>query len=155
MTDNTTEELKEILQKISKKVIKLIPYLTILSGLMVWSYLNNIGRLDLLIDSFSINIGLVSLLISAVVLSLAIAITLILPSSILIFHSSMFPTYNQQTNLYTMVRLGIFYFILGIDISSTHSFYKKNNITTFSAINIYYNSSNIFHHFHNHCILQW
>ncbi|MHB6870372.1 hypothetical protein ACYCGX_16650, partial [Klebsiella pneumoniae] len=69
MTDNTTEELKEILQKISKKVIKLIPYLTILSGLMVWSYLNNIGRLDLLIDSFSINIGLVSLLISAVVLS--------------------------------------------------------------------------------------
>ncbi|SSN00488.1 Uncharacterised protein [Klebsiella variicola] len=91
MTDNTTEELKEILQKISKKVIKLIPYLTILSGLMVWSYLNNIGRLDLLIDSFSINIGLVSLLISAVVLSLAIAITLILPSSILIFHSSMFP----------------------------------------------------------------
>ena len=37
-----------------------------------------------------------------------------------------------------MVRLGIFYFILGIDISSTHSFYKKNNITTFSAINIYY-----------------
>ncbi len=91
MTDNTTEELKEIFQKISKKVVKLIPYLTILSGLMVWSYLNNIGRLDLLIDSFSINIGLVSLLISAVVLSLAIAITLILPSSILIFHSSMFP----------------------------------------------------------------
>ncbi|HBU4209648.1 TPA: hypothetical protein MEH19_001003, partial [Klebsiella pneumoniae] len=90
MTDNTTEELKEIFQKISKKVVKLIPYLTILSGLMVWSYLNNIGRLDLLIDSFSINIGLVSLLISAVVLSLAIAITLILPSSILIFHSSMF-----------------------------------------------------------------
>ncbi|HDE1039794.1 TPA: hypothetical protein PCG32_000126 [Klebsiella pneumoniae] len=81
MTDNTTEELKEIFQKISKKVVKLIPYLTILSGLMVWSYLNNIGRLDLLIDSFSINIGLVSLLISAVVLSLAIAITLILPSS--------------------------------------------------------------------------
>ncbi|MCW9476765.1 Uncharacterised protein [Klebsiella oxytoca] len=91
MTDNTTEELKEIFQKISKKVVKLIPYLTILSSLMVWSYLNNIGRLDLLIDSFSINIGLVSLLISAVVLSLAIAITLILPSSILIFHSSMFP----------------------------------------------------------------
>ncbi|KMG87614.1 hypothetical protein SM61_03586 [Klebsiella pneumoniae] len=45
MTDNTTEELKEIFQKISKKVVKLIPYLTILSGLMVWSYLNNIGRL--------------------------------------------------------------------------------------------------------------
>lgn len=91
MTDNTTEELKKIFQKISKKVVKLIPYLTILSGLMVWSYLNNIGRLDLLIGSFSINIGLVSLLISAVVLSLAIAITLILPSSIIIFHSLMLP----------------------------------------------------------------
>ncbi len=28
MTDNTTEELKEIFQKISKKVVKLIPVMT-------------------------------------------------------------------------------------------------------------------------------
>ncbi|WP_245759003.1 hypothetical protein [Xenorhabdus koppenhoeferi] len=91
MTSQATEELKEIYQKISKKMVKLIPYLTILSGIMVWSYLNNIGRLDLLIDSFSINIGLMLLLISAVILSTAIVITLILPSSILISHYSIFP----------------------------------------------------------------
>ncbi|WP_231571587.1 MULTISPECIES: hypothetical protein [Xenorhabdus] len=91
MTSQTTEALKEIYQKISKRMVKLIPYLTILSGIMVWSYLNNIGRLDLLIDSFSINIGLIPLLISSVILSIAIVITLILPSSILIFHHSIFP----------------------------------------------------------------
>ncbi|CFQ96176.1 MULTISPECIES: hypothetical protein [Yersinia] len=91
MTNSTTSELKEIFHKISKGVVKLIPYLTILSGIIVWSYLNHIGRLDLLIDSFAINIGLISLLISSVILSFSIAITLILPSSILILHRSMFP----------------------------------------------------------------
>ncbi|WP_235195901.1 hypothetical protein [Serratia plymuthica] len=91
MMNSTTNESKEIFHKISKGVVKLIPYLTILSGIMVWSYLNNIGRLDLLIDSFSINIGLISLLISSLILSISIAITLILPSSILILHQSIFP----------------------------------------------------------------
>lgn len=92
MAQSETEELKEVFLKFSRKVIRLIPYLTILSGMMIWSYLNNIGRLDLLMDSFSINIGLISLLISIVFLSLAIAITLVLPSSILIFHYSIAPS---------------------------------------------------------------
>jgi hypothetical protein len=97
MTNNTANELKEILHKISKEVIKLVPYLTILSGMMVWSYLNNIGRLDLLMDSFSINIGLISLLISSIILSFSIAITLILPSSILILHRSIFPSVIRKS----------------------------------------------------------
>lgn len=97
MTNSTADELKEFFQEISKKFVRLIPFLTILSGIMVWSYLNGIGRLDLLIDSFSINMGLISLLISAVILSLSIAIVLVLPSSILIFHYSIFQGVIRQS----------------------------------------------------------
>lgn len=97
MTKNTTTELKDISQKTITIFIKLMPYLTILSGLMIWYYLNNLGRLDLLLDSFSINIGLISLLISVIIFTLAIAITLTLPSSIIIFHYSIFQDITKRS----------------------------------------------------------
>ncbi|MEJ4043762.1 hypothetical protein [Erwinia sp. SLM-02] len=91
MAITTTDEIKELLSKVSRGVVKMIPYMTVLSGMIIWSYLNNIGRLDLLMDSFSINIGLVSLLISSIILSCSIGVILTLPSAILILHHSIIP----------------------------------------------------------------
>ncbi|AVK33317.1 hypothetical protein CSC40_3204 [Klebsiella pneumoniae] len=51
--------------------------------------------------------------------------------------------------------MGVFYFILDVNISSTHSIYNKNNITTFSIINLYHNSSNIIYHFLGYFMVQW
>lgn len=88
MAITTTDEIKELLSKVSKRVVKMIPYMTVLSGMIIWSYLNSIGRLDLLMDSFSINTGLVSLLICSIILTCSIGVMLILPSAILILHHS-------------------------------------------------------------------
>ncbi|EGO8029906.1 hypothetical protein ACFVFW_002211 [Escherichia coli] len=84
MSNSNLEEIKLLLSPLSKIIMKLIPYMTIVSGVIIWAYLNNIGRMDLFIDALSLDAGLISLLFSALFLSVFIAITLILPSYILI-----------------------------------------------------------------------
>lgn len=84
MVNNNLEEIKLWLAPLSKIIIKLIPYMTIVSGVIIWAYLNNIGRMDLFNDALSLDAGLISLLISALFLSVFIAIALVLPSYILI-----------------------------------------------------------------------
>ncbi|TCC68034.1 hypothetical protein EY919_23190 [Citrobacter braakii] len=84
MSNNKLEEIKLLLTPLSEIIIKLIPYMTIVSGVIIWVYLKNIGRMDVFIDALSLNVGLISLLLSAFSLSVFIAITLVLPSYILI-----------------------------------------------------------------------
>ncbi|MBR9957592.1 hypothetical protein KEM66_09960 [Cronobacter sakazakii] len=81
-----SDKLKSLAKRVGKYFVALLPYSTLLSGAIIWSYLTSIGRLDLLMGAFSFNIGLVSLLISAAVFSLATALTLVLPSAILLAH---------------------------------------------------------------------
>jgi len=81
-------QLKTLAKKIGKYFVALLPYSTILSGVIIWSYLSSVGRVDLLMGAFSFNIGLISLLISAAVFSLIISVTLVLPSAILLAHSA-------------------------------------------------------------------
>ncbi|ELY3996447.1 hypothetical protein SMY30_000970 [Cronobacter sakazakii] len=86
-----SDKLKSLAKRVGKYFVALLPYSTLLSGAIIWSYLTCIGRLDLLMGAFSFNIGLVSLLISAAVFSLATALTLVLPSAILLAHREINP----------------------------------------------------------------
>ncbi|EOD6737293.1 hypothetical protein ACJ2YI_002114 [Cronobacter sakazakii] len=86
-----SDNLKSLAKRVGKYFVALLPYSTLLSGAIIWSYLTSIGRLDLLMGAFSFNIGLVSLLISAAVFSLATALTLVLPSAILLAHREINP----------------------------------------------------------------
>ncbi|MDI7558723.1 hypothetical protein QMW84_05810 [Cronobacter sakazakii] len=86
-----SDKLKLLAKRVGKYFVALLPYSTLLSGAIIWSYLTSIGRLDLLMGAFSFNIGLVSLLISAAVFSLATALTLVLPSAILLAHREINP----------------------------------------------------------------
>ena len=86
-----SDKLKSLAKRVGKYFVALLPYSTLLSGAIIWSYLTRIGRLDLLMGAFSFNIGLVSLLISAAVFSLATALTLVLPSAILLAHREINP----------------------------------------------------------------
>ncbi|EMC4205526.1 hypothetical protein VEL40_003656 [Cronobacter sakazakii] len=86
-----SDKLKLLAKRVGKYFVALLPYSTLLSGAIIWSYLTSLGRLDLLMGAFSFNIGLVSLLISAAVFSLATALTLVLPSAILLAHREINP----------------------------------------------------------------
>lgn len=88
------EEMKNILKATGEKIVKLIPYVALLSGVVVWSYLNSIGRVDIFSDVISFNAGLISIIISTTIFALAISITLIVPSSVLIFARS---SYEKKT----------------------------------------------------------
>ncbi|HBK4619618.1 TPA: hypothetical protein LLS58_004903, partial [Klebsiella michiganensis] len=65
MSNNKLEEIKSLLAPLSKIIINLIPYTTIVSGVIIWTYLKNIDRMDLFVDALSLNAGLISLLFSA------------------------------------------------------------------------------------------
>ncbi|EJF5231712.1 hypothetical protein M8S97_003413, partial [Salmonella enterica] len=65
MSSNKLDEIKSLLVPLSRIVINLIPYMTIVSGVIIWAYLKNIGRMDLFVDAISLNAGLISLLFSA------------------------------------------------------------------------------------------
>lgn len=93
MSNNKLGEIKSLLVPLSKIIINLIPYMTIVSGVIIWAYLKNIGRMDLFVDALSLNAGLVSLLFSALFLSAFISIALVLPSYILILFKI-----NNNTN---------------------------------------------------------
>lgn len=93
MSNNKLGEIKPLLVPLSKIIINLIPYMTIVSGVIIWAYLKNIGRMDLFVDALSLNAGLVSLLFSALFLSAFISIALVLPSYILILFKI-----NNNTN---------------------------------------------------------
>ncbi|EIZ5585856.1 hypothetical protein MPT26_001709, partial [Salmonella enterica] len=69
MSSNKLDEIKSLLVPLSRIVINLIPYMTIVSGVIIWAYLKNIGRMDLFVDAISLNAGLISLLFSALFLS--------------------------------------------------------------------------------------
>lgn len=83
-----------MLSATGKRVAKLIPYVVLLSGVVVWSYLNSIGRVDIFPDILSFNAGLMSILVSVMVFALAISMTLIVPSFILIVIKS---TYEKNS----------------------------------------------------------
>ncbi len=85
-----------MLSATGKRVAKLIPYVVLLSGVVVWSYLNSIGRVDIFPDILSFNAGLMSILVSVMVFALAISMTLIVPSFILIVIKS---TYEKTVVL--------------------------------------------------------
>ncbi|ELY5853237.1 hypothetical protein SNN70_001749 [Cronobacter malonaticus] len=89
-------QLKTLAKKIGKYFVALLPYSTILSGVIIWSYLSSVGRVDLLMGAFSFNIGLISLLISAAVFSLIISVTLVMPSAILLAHSEFYLEKDDQ-----------------------------------------------------------
>ncbi|MBZ7301951.1 hypothetical protein FMK86_20370, partial [Klebsiella michiganensis] len=93
MSNNKLEEIKSLLAPLSKIIINLIPYTTIVSGVIIWTYLKNIDRMDLFVDALSLNAGLISLLFSALFLSVFISIALVLPSYILILFKI-----NNNTN---------------------------------------------------------
>ena len=88
------EDVKNMLSATGKRVAKLIPYVVLLSGVVVWSYLNSIGRVDIFPDILSFNAGLMSILVSVMVFALAISLTLIVPSFILIVIKS---TYEKNS----------------------------------------------------------
>lgn len=88
------EDVKNMLSATGKRVAKLIPYVVLLSGVVVWSYLNSIGRVDIFPDILSFNAGLMSILVSVMVFALAISMTLIVPSFILIVIKS---TYEKNS----------------------------------------------------------
>ncbi len=88
------EDVKNMLSAMGERVAKLIPYVVLLSGVVVWSYLNSIGRVDIFPDILSFNAGLMSILVSVMIFALAISITLIVPSSILIVIKS---TYEKNS----------------------------------------------------------
>ncbi|ALB61527.1 hypothetical protein BN137_484 [Cronobacter condimenti 1330] len=92
-----SDKVKALVKQISKYFVALLPYSTLLSGAIIWSYLASIGRLDLLMGAFSFNIGLISLLASAAAFSLATALTLVLPSAILLAHREVNPGDPEQT----------------------------------------------------------
>ncbi|EPY4221737.1 TPA: hypothetical protein NIJ47_003727 [Klebsiella pneumoniae] len=93
MSNNKLGEVKSLLVPLSKIITNLIPYMTIVSGVIIWAYLKNIGRMDLFVDALSLNAGLVSLLFSTLFLSVFISIALVLPSYILILFKI-----NNNTN---------------------------------------------------------
>lgn len=82
------EEIKIMFKGMGEKVVKLTPYVALLSGVVVWSYLHSIGRVDIFPEVLSFNAGLISILISTIIFALGISITLIIPSSVLIFARS-------------------------------------------------------------------
>ena len=69
MLNKEANILKIICYKAINIILKLIPCTIIISGLIIWFYLNSIDRLDLLIDSFSIYSALLSLLVFSAILS--------------------------------------------------------------------------------------
>ncbi len=91
-----SDKIKALVKQVSKYFVALLPYSTLLSGAIIWSYLVSIGRLDLLMGAFSFNIGLISLLVSAAAFSLATALTLVLPSAILLAHREVNPGDPEQ-----------------------------------------------------------
>lgn len=84
MSKKQLEEIKLLLRPLITNIIKIIPYMTIASGIIIWTYLNKIDRKDVFIDALSLDSGLVSLLLSALFFSVFISITLVLPSYVLI-----------------------------------------------------------------------
>lgn len=89
------EDLKNMLSAMGKRVANLIPYVVLLSGVVVWSYLDSIGRIDIFPDILSFKAGLMSILVSVMIFALAISMTLIIPSSILIVIKS---TYEKNSH---------------------------------------------------------
>jgi len=39
-----SEEIKHMFKSMGEKIVRLAPYVTLLSGLVVWDYLHSIGR---------------------------------------------------------------------------------------------------------------
>ncbi|WP_310608021.1 hypothetical protein [Buttiauxella brennerae] len=79
------EAVKAVLYGWGEKVIQIIPYMTLLSGMVIWTYLNSLGRVDMFSDALSFNSGLVTILVSTIVFAVIISIILTIPSSMLIF----------------------------------------------------------------------
>lgn len=96
-----SEKMKDLLKATGENLVKLIPYVATLSGVIVWGYLNSIGRVDIFPDVISFNAGLISILISTTIFALAISITLIVPSSVLIFARS---SYEKNTGAESVLR---------------------------------------------------
>ncbi|HHJ1112208.1 TPA: hypothetical protein ACQFKW_003507, partial [Proteus mirabilis] len=124
MLNKEANILKIICYKVINIILKLIPCTIIISGLIIWFYLNSIDRLDLLIDSFSIYSALLSLLVFSAILSFLIALILILPSSILILYRS-----NFQNKIGTRVHIPIVSLIVNVILLTLllSNLYPSNN----------------------------
>lgn len=96
-----SEKMKDLLKATGENLVKLIPYVATLSAVIVWGYLNSIGRVDIFPDVISFSAGLISILISTTIFALAISITLIVPSSVLIFARS---SYEKNTGAESVLR---------------------------------------------------
>ncbi|HBC9521100.1 TPA: hypothetical protein KFM62_005274 [Escherichia coli] len=96
-----SEKMNNMLKVTGERIVKAIPYVAIVSGVVVWSYLNSIGRVDIFPDVISFSAGLISILISTTIFALAISITLIVPSSVLIFARS---SYEKNTDAESVLR---------------------------------------------------
>ncbi|HGN1327926.1 TPA: hypothetical protein ACKRF0_000881 [Proteus mirabilis] len=133
MLNKEANILKIICYKAINIILKLIPCTIIISGLIIWFYLNSIDRLDLLIDSFSIYSALLSLLVFSAILSFLIALILILPSSILILYRS-----NFQNKIGTRVHIPIVSLIVNVILLTLllSNLYQSNNETLSSNLYI-------------------
>ncbi|MER1800959.1 hypothetical protein KDA03_18900, partial [Proteus mirabilis] len=133
MLNKEANILKIICYKVINIILKLIPCTIIISGLIIWFYLNSIDRLDLLIDSFSIYSALLSLLVFSAILSFLIALILILPSSILILYRS-----NFQNKIGTRVHIPIVSLIVNVILLTLllSNLYPSNNETLSSNLYI-------------------
>lgn len=133
MLNKEANILKIICYKVINIILKLIPCTIIISGLIIWFYLNSIDRLDLLIDSFSIYSALLSLLVFSAILSFLITLILILPSSILILYRS-----NFQNKIGTRVHIPIVSLIVNVILLTLllSNLYPSNNETLSSNLYI-------------------
>ncbi|WNN53247.1 hypothetical protein RIN66_04070 [Hafnia alvei] len=95
------EEIKTTLYEWGKKIVAMIPYMTLLSGLVIWIYLNSLGRVDIFSDVISFNAGLVSILISMIVFAFFISVMLTMPSTILISIHSAYERNTQAESILT------------------------------------------------------
>ncbi|EJV7176914.1 TPA: hypothetical protein ACP2SR_001112 [Escherichia coli] len=93
------EDVKNMISVMGKRVAKLVPYVALLSGIVVWSYLNSIGRVDIFPDILSFNAGLMSVLVSVMIFALAISMTLVIPSFILIVIKSTYEKNSRAVNV--------------------------------------------------------
>lgn len=91
-----SETFSVLLKKTLYLVVKYTPFLILFSGLIIWFYLNHIGRINIFPEILSSYSSFVSILASLFLIGTAFSIIFILPSLLLIFLHLIL---NQKDNI--------------------------------------------------------
>ncbi|MDK9606078.1 hypothetical protein [Lelliottia wanjuensis] len=116
-----SDEIKHMFKSMGEEIVRLAPYVTLLSGLVVWDYLHSIGRVDIFPQVLSFNAGLISIHISTTIFALGISMMLIIPSSILIFVRSAYEE-NSCAERVLIKRIEVCESVFGLNLT------KQQNI---------------------------